>query len=47
VLNQVRRGERDAIHVTHGKRGGLRIQLHPDEQGVLAAQEHARYQDER
>lgn len=29
VLNQVRRGQRDAIHVTQGKRGGLSIQLHP------------------
>jgi hypothetical protein len=36
VLNQVRRGQRDAIHVTQGQRGGLRIQLHPHEQGLLA-----------
>jgi excisionase family DNA binding protein len=37
VLNQVRAGLRDAIHVTEGKRRGLRIQLHPDEQGLLDA----------
>ena len=35
VLNQVRTGVRDAIHVTEGKRRGLRIQLHPHEQGLL------------
>ena len=35
ILNQVRRGDRDAIHVTQGQRGGLRIQLHPHEQGLL------------
>jgi DNA invertase Pin-like site-specific DNA recombinase len=35
VLNQVRRGQRHAIHVTQGRRRGLRIQLHPDEQGLL------------
>lgn len=37
VLNQVRAGRRDAIHVTQGKRRGLRIQLHPGEQGLLDA----------
>ncbi len=36
VLNQVRAGHRNAIHVTEGKRRGLRIQLHPEEQGLLA-----------
>jgi excisionase family DNA binding protein len=37
VLNQVRAGRRDAIHATQGKRRGLRIQLHPSEQGLLDA----------
>jgi DNA invertase Pin-like site-specific DNA recombinase len=44
VLNQVRRGQRNAIHVTQGRRRGLRIQLHPDEQGLLttlATRSHA------
>ena len=36
VLNQVRAGHRNAIHVTEGKCRGLRIQLHPEEQGLLA-----------
>ena len=35
VLNQVRAGQRHAIHVTNGKRCGLRIQLHSREQGLL------------
>jgi hypothetical protein len=42
VLNEVRRGQRDAIHVTGGKRGGLRIQLHRNEHGMLAAEEDVR-----
>jgi hypothetical protein len=37
LLNQVRAGRRDAIHITRGKRRGLRIQLHPGEQGLLDA----------
>jgi hypothetical protein len=37
ILNQIRRGQRDAIHVTQGQRRGLRIQLHPHEQGLLAS----------
>jgi excisionase family DNA binding protein len=35
VLNQVRAGHRRAVHVVEGKRRGLRIQIHPDEQGQL------------
>ena len=35
VLNQVRSGHRHAVHVVEGKRRGLRIQIHPDEQGQL------------
>ena len=35
VLNQVRAGARKAIQVTQGKRRGLRIQLHSEEQGLL------------
>ena len=35
VLNQVRAGQRDAIHVTLGRRGGLRVQVHAGEQGQL------------
>jgi predicted DNA-binding protein (UPF0251 family) len=35
VLNQVRSGQRDGVHVVKGKRRGLRIQIHPDEQGQL------------
>lgn len=31
VLNQVRRGERRAIHVTNGRRGGLRIEVRTGE----------------
>jgi DNA invertase Pin-like site-specific DNA recombinase len=38
VLNQVRSGHRNAIHVTEGKRRGLRIQIHPEEQGLLNPQ---------
>jgi hypothetical protein len=37
ILNQIRRGDRDAIHVTQGQRRGLRVQLHPQEQGLLPA----------
>lgn len=37
ILNQVRRGQRDAIHVTQGQRRGLRVQLQPQEQGLLPA----------
>ena len=36
VLNQVRSGRRNAIHVVEGKRRGLRIEIHPSEQGLLA-----------
>ena len=35
VLNQVRAGKRNAIHVTQGKRRGLRIEVHPEEGGLL------------
>jgi hypothetical protein len=35
VLNQVRAGHRQAVHVVEGKRRGLRIQVHADEQGQL------------
>ena len=35
VLNQVRAGRRDAIQVVEGKRRGLRIEIHRDEQGLL------------
>ena len=35
VLNQVRAGQRDAIHVTLGRRGGLGVQVHAGEQGQL------------
>jgi hypothetical protein len=35
VLNQVRAGRRDAVEVVEGKRRGLRIEIHPDEQGLL------------
>ena len=35
VLNQVRAGKRNAIHITQGKRGGLRIEVHPEEGGLL------------
>jgi hypothetical protein len=31
VLNQVRAGTRNAVHVVEGKRRGLRIELHPHE----------------
>jgi excisionase family DNA binding protein len=36
VLNQVRAGRRKAVMVVDGKRRGLRIEIHPDEQGLLA-----------
>jgi DNA invertase Pin-like site-specific DNA recombinase len=35
VLNQVRVGKRNAVHVLEGKRHGLRIEIHPTEQGLL------------
>lgn len=35
VLNQVRAGTRNAVHVVQGKRRGLRIEIHPSEQGLL------------
>jgi predicted transcriptional regulator len=35
VLNQVRAGKRNAVHVLEGKRHGLRIEIHPTEQGLL------------
>jgi transposase-like protein len=37
ILNEIRRGDRDAIHVTQGQRRGLRVQLHPQEHGLLPA----------
>ena len=37
ILNQIRSGDRDAIHVTQGQRRGLRVQLHAQEQGLLPA----------
>jgi predicted DNA-binding protein (UPF0251 family) len=40
VLNQVRSGHRHAVHVVEGKRRGLRIQIHPDEQGQLTHGTH-------
>jgi excisionase family DNA binding protein len=36
VLNQVRAGHRNAVHVVEGKRRGLRIEIHASEQGLLA-----------
>lgn len=35
VLNQVRAGRRKAVMVIEGKRRGLRIEIHPGEQGLL------------
>jgi excisionase family DNA binding protein len=35
ILNQVRAGRRRAVHVVEGKRRGLRIEIHPGEQGLL------------
>jgi len=35
VLNQVRSGRRKAVMVMAGKRRGLRIEIHPGEQGLL------------
>jgi DNA invertase Pin-like site-specific DNA recombinase len=35
VLNQVRAGRRNAVQVVQGKRRGLRIEIRPDEQGLL------------
>jgi hypothetical protein len=37
VLNQVRAGKRNAVHVVQGKRRGLRIEIHPTEPGLLDA----------
>jgi hypothetical protein len=37
ILKQIRRGDRDAIHVTQGQRRGFRVQLHAREQGLLPA----------
>ena len=36
VLHQVQRGERRAVHVNQGKRGGLRIQVSGGEAGLFA-----------
>jgi hypothetical protein len=36
ILNQVRAGRRNAVHVVEGKRRGLRIEIHPSEQGLLS-----------
>lgn len=36
VLNQVRAGRRNAVQVLEGKRRGLRIEICPSEQGLLA-----------
>lgn len=36
VLNKVQRGELAAVHVTHGKRNGLRIQVEPAAAGLFA-----------
>ena len=35
VLHKVQRGELAAIHVTRGKRKGLRIQVTPDQAGLF------------
>jgi hypothetical protein len=35
VLHRVQRGELNAVHVTHGKRKGLRIQVTPDQAGLF------------
>ncbi len=35
VLHRVQRGELAAVHVTHGKRKGLRIQVTPDQPGLF------------
>ena len=35
VLNQVRAGRRNAVQVVEGKRRGLRIEIHSDEEGLL------------
>lgn len=35
VLNQVRSGQRKAVMVVEGKRRGLRIEIHTNEQGLL------------
>jgi len=35
MLNQVRAGRRNAVMVLDGRRRGLRIEIHPDEQALL------------
>jgi excisionase family DNA binding protein len=35
ILNQVRAGRRNAVHVVEGKRRGLRIEIHAGEHGLL------------
>jgi predicted DNA-binding protein (UPF0251 family) len=35
VLNQVRAGRRNAVHVVVGQRRGLRIEIRSGEQGLL------------
>ena len=35
VLNKVQRGELNAVHVTRGRRKGLRIQVEPDQAGLF------------
>ena len=35
LLNRVRAGRRRAVEVVEGKRRGLRIEIHPDEQGLF------------
>jgi hypothetical protein len=39
VLHKVQRGELDAVHVTRGKRKGLRIQVEPASPGLFATNE--------
>jgi hypothetical protein len=43
ILNQVRAGRRNAVHVLEGKRRGMRIEIRPGEQGLLepASSPHA------
>ena len=35
VLHKVQRGELPAVHVRHGRRSGLRIQVKPDQPGLF------------
>ena len=35
VLHKVQRGELAAVHVRHGRRSGLRIQVKPDQPGLF------------